>query len=366
MLPVSRHHTERFKGGTSGIGAAIVLDLASRGAQIILLTHHAPSDAFLIDHIDDLREKSKNELIYAEQVDLSSLHSIRVFATKWVDNAPPRRLDMIILCANVMTPYFGEGRTTIDGLEEEWAINYLANFHLLSILSPAIRAQPPDRDVRVLFSSCNSYIGGKLDLVKTEQKSTSGSASYARSKLALMTFAYAFQKHLDAYQRPDKSPNNARAFIVDPGFSRTPGTRRWLSGGTIMGLILYLLLWPIWWLFLKSSEQGAQSFLYAGMDAEYGRGSGGRLVKECREFESLRPEVKEEDVAKRLWEFSEKQIEQLEKQGAVKRALAKKETEQKAKKEKQKPDDKSSNTNGQPTDNAKEQALGSRRSRKTK
>ena len=40
-------------------------------------------------------------------------------------------------------------------------------------------------------------------------------------------------------------------------------------------------------------------------------------------------EVQNEEVAKKLWEFSEKQIEQLEKQGAVKRALAKKEAEQK-------------------------------------
>lgn len=134
-------------------------ELATRGAQIILLTHHAPSDPFLVDYIEDLRTVTNNELIYAEQVDLSSLHSIRLFATKWVDNAPPRRLDMIILCANVMTPYFGTGQKTKDGLEAEWMINYLSTFHLLSILSPAIRAQPPDRDVRILFSTCSSYIG---------------------------------------------------------------------------------------------------------------------------------------------------------------------------------------------------------------
>ncbi|WP_423776847.1 SDR family NAD(P)-dependent oxidoreductase [Bacillus velezensis] len=31
-------------GGTSGIGAAAVLDLASRGAQIVLLTRQSPTD----------------------------------------------------------------------------------------------------------------------------------------------------------------------------------------------------------------------------------------------------------------------------------------------------------------------------------
>jgi NAD(P)-dependent dehydrogenase (short-subunit alcohol dehydrogenase family) len=301
--------------------------LASRGAQIILLTRDAPTDPFLVDYIEDLRTATNNELIYAEQVDLSSLHSIRLFATKWVDNAPPRRLDMVILCANVMTPAFGTSKTTTDGLEEEWAVNYIANFHLLSILSPAIRAQPPDRDVRILFSTCNSYIGAVMNLTETESEAKSGSTSFARSKLALMTFAVAFQKHLDAYTRPDKQPNQARAFIVDPGFSRTPGTRRWLTGGSLWGLLLYLFMWPVWWLVLKSPEQGAQSYLLAAMEAEFSRGAGGKMIKECSEMQILRTDVEDEAVAKQLWEFSDKQIEQLEKEGAVKRALAKKEKE---------------------------------------
>ena len=321
---------------------------------------------FLVDYIEDLRTVTNNELIYAEQVDLSSLHSIRLFATKWVDNAPPRRLDMIVLCANTLTPYWGASRTTIDALEGEWGINYLANFHLLSILSPAIRAQPPDRDVRILFSTCSSYIGGKLELKDTESKTKAGGASYARSKLALMVFADAFQKHLDAYARPDKSPNNARAFIVDPGLSRTPGMRRWLTGGSLIGLLVYMLTYPLWWLTLKSPEQGAQSYLLAAMEAEYGHGAGGKLIKECRELQPLRPEVRNEEVAKKLWEFSEKQIEQLEKEGAVKRALAKKEAE-KAEKGK-KPSEKKTafESNGVASGGEQKPAASSRRSRKAK
>ena len=84
-------------------------DLATRGAQLVLLTQHELSDPFIVDYIDDLRETTNNSLITAEQVDLSSLHSIRKFATKWVDNAPPRRLDMIILCANTFTPCRRQG-----------------------------------------------------------------------------------------------------------------------------------------------------------------------------------------------------------------------------------------------------------------
>jgi hypothetical protein len=337
-------------GGTSGIGAAVVFELASRGAQIILLTQHPPSDLFLVDYIQDLRNSTKNQLIYAEQVDLSSLHSIRRFATKWVDNAPPRRLDMVILCADTFIPSRSRKLRTVDGLDEEWQVNYLSNFHLLSILSPALRAQPPDRDIRVIFSTCSGYIGARLDLQQTEgaepfvpakammSKTATGKMQrpkqpaskapvnmYGMAKLSLMVFAQAFQKHLFSYQRPDKQPMNARVLIVDPGFSRTPGTRRWLTGGSLWGLIFYLLTWPLWWLVLKSPQQGAQSFLYAAMDSRFGRGPGGWMIKECKEVDFLRKEVRDDKIAKQLWEFSEQQIQTKEKESATKRALAKKE-----------------------------------------
>ena len=307
--------------------------MAERGAQIVLLTRHQPSDSFLVDYIEDLRTLTKNELIYAEKVDLSSLHSIRLFATKWVDNAPPRRLDMIILCANTMSPRFGEQEKTSDGLEGMWGINYLANFHLLSILSPALRAQPPDRDVRVIFGTCSSYIGGELKGIKDSKEPLPKVREYGTSKLALMIFAQAFQKHLDAYERPDKQSTNARVIMVDPGFTRTPGMRRWLTMGSLWGLLGYLLLWPLWWLVLKSPEQGAQSFLKAAMEADLGRGAGGRFLKECRDVEYLRSEVKDEGAAEKLWSFSEKQILTLEKEGAIRRSIVKKESksEKKAK-----------------------------------
>lgn len=147
----------------------------------------------------------------------------------------------------------------------------------------------------------------------------------------MMVFAQAFQKHLDVYIRPDKQPNNARVIVVDPSFTRTPGMRRWLTMGSLWGLSLYLIMWPVWWLILKSPLQGAQSFLLAAMEAELGRGVGGKFLKECREVSYVRKEIKDDEVAKKLWGFSEKQIEALEKEGAIKRALAKKEEEKRQK-----------------------------------
>jgi NAD(P)-dependent dehydrogenase (short-subunit alcohol dehydrogenase family) len=382
-----------LQGGTSGIGAIVARELAARGAQLVLLTHYPLSDRFLADYILELRTLTDNQLITAEYVDLESLHSIRQFATKWVDNAPPRRLDMIVLCANTMSPSGTPAGSTEDGLETHWGINYMANFHLLSILSPAIRAQPPDRDVRIVFGTCASYMGGELPdfgvatqmqdggeedptkskkQAKREQKAATAQASksaarsptkikftpasaYATSKLALMTFAAAFQKHLESYKRPDGFPVNARVILVDPGWTRTPGMRRHLSWGSLLGLALYLVMYPFWWIVLKSPEGGAQSFLTATMEAELGRGAGGKLIKECRQVPIMRGEVANEETQKGLWQASEKTIEELEKQGAVRRALEKKERE-----EAEKRADKAAASGAEPA-----KTPGSRRSRKT-
>ncbi|KAF2704520.1 oxidoreductase-like protein [Pleomassaria siparia CBS 279.74] len=336
-------------GGTSGIGAEVVKGLALRGAQIVMLTQQPLTDPFFVDYIMDLRRQCNNELITAEHVDLSSLHSIRKFATKWVDNAPPRRLDMIILCANTRTPPGGKATQTEDGLELTWGLNYMANFHLLSILSPALRAQPPDRDVRIIFGTCSSYMGGSFpDFDSAGGKSKSKDIKsrpkpmaftpgevYATSKLVVMTFAIAFQKHLANYARPDKQPMNARVIIVDPGWSRTPGMQRFLTFGSLWGLALYLFMWPMWWLVLKSSDQGAQTFLYAAMEEQYGRGEGGQFLKECRKYKFLRPEIEDEAIQKRLWEVSESTVQSLEKESALRRAIEKKTEEAtKAKEEK--------------------------------
>ncbi|TKX19756.1 short chain dehydrogenase-like protein 17 [Elsinoe australis] len=327
-------------GGTSGIGEQVVRGLASRGAQIVLLTQDPVADPFLVEYIDDLRTDTANELITAEQVDLASLHSIRTFATKWIDNAPPRRLDMIVLCANTITPKGGKLQSTEEGLEVNWGINYLANFHLLSILSPALRAQPPDRELRVIIGSCVSYLGGELPVVSSVMKEKKGStktstnhafspaSAYASSKLALVTFAQAFQKHLSAYNRPDKKPMNVRVIMVDPGFTRTPGMRRFLTWGSLIGLGLYLVMYPFWWVVLKSPEAGAQSFLYAAMEEHYGRGEGGWLIKECKEVKYGREDVLDEEKQKLLWEYSDAMIQEAEKRGAKARA------EKKAKEEK--------------------------------
>ncbi|EPE02528.1 short chain dehydrogenase reductase family [Ophiostoma piceae UAMH 11346] len=375
-------------GGTSGVGAAVALDLAKRGAHIVLLTAQPPSDPFVIDYVQELRTLAGHGLIYAEQVDLSSLHSIRTFATQWIDNLPVRRLDMVILCAAVDgVPQVDEktgkalsparGVVTSDGIERAWQINYLANFHLLSMLSPALRSQPFDRDVRIIIPTCSAYIGSPPLVVAPKEAATDKSTkkgkkpaassttidnaeiadwtpsrAYARSKLALMVFARSYQKHVDSFKRPDKLPSNVRVLIVDPGLSRTPGFRRWLTGGSLWGLFfIYMLLYPIWWLLIKSADEGAQSILFAAMEGELRRMRdlgvvgeklsdehahdplAGKVIKECRLMDVARREVEDEAVAKAMWQDSDQLVEDMEKLSAERRTREKKSKEEAEKEE---------------------------------
>jgi NAD(P)-dependent dehydrogenase (short-subunit alcohol dehydrogenase family) len=252
---------------------------------VLLVRDH--TDTWTIEYIEDLRRRTENSLIYAETCDLNSLHSVREFATKWINTTPPRRLDMIICNAGILAPPFTPPRKTVDGIEQHWGINFLAHYHLLDLLSPAIRAQPPDRDVRIIFTTCALYAVGNLSVIPVD--SLPRWKALGTSKLALMMTAQDLQRQFDAYQRPDKVVTNIRCFCVDPGVVRTPMLRSFLSLGSIWGLLLYVITWPIWFIILKSPWEGAQTILHCAMTPiDYSkRGEQGRTTaayyRDCRE-----------------------------------------------------------------------------------
>jgi NAD(P)-dependent dehydrogenase (short-subunit alcohol dehydrogenase family) len=266
---------------------------------------------------------------------------------------------MLVLCADEMTPPGGKLGKSKDGAELMMAVNYLANFHLMSILSPALRAQPPDRDVRIIMGICASYLGGELGELASASAEAENEANgkqskkgkkhtkespktlsldsftpttiYGTTKLALLPFCSAFQKHLSSIVRKDGFPTNARVLCVDPGWTRTPGMRRYLTRGSLWGLLLYLIMYPFWWLVLKSPTQGAQSFLWAVMDGQLsslGNSQDGLYIKECRVIPIQRQEVHDENVQKRLWESSDATIMALETESAIVRSREKKSAEQ--------------------------------------
>ncbi|KAG5417611.1 hypothetical protein I9W82_005247 [Candida metapsilosis] len=318
-------------GGTSGIGAAIAYELANKGAQLIILTRRT-DDLWVAEYIDDLRNQTTNPLIYAEQCDLNSLYSVRKFATKWLDNATPRRLDGIICCAAEAIPKNIPRQITVDGVEKQMGINYLGHFHLLTLLEPSLKSQPPDRDVRVLIATCSSQNLGEIDLddLLWEKKQYPASQPwkvYGTSKLLLGLFAKQYQKKLMQHERKDKAPCNIRINMVNPGLVRTPSTRRFISMGTLWGLLLYLITFPIWWLFLKSVYQGAQTFYFGLYAPVLMKMEGGCLLQECKIVTKIRKEMDDDDLQEKVFHNTTELIKKLEIQSAIERKKNKTEEE---------------------------------------
>lgn len=310
-------------GGTSGLGAEVVYQLALRGAQVVVLCR-STQDQWTIDYINDMREKTNNNLVFAEPCDLSLLHSIRQFATSWLDTRQPRRLDGVVCCAADCIPRGSPRTLTVDGVESQTAVNYLAHYHLLTLLRPSLHVQPPDRDVRIVLTTCSSQALGSIDPddVLWETRSYPKSAPwkiYGSSKLLLGMFGRLFQREVITYERPDKAPCNIQVSIVNPGLMRSPSTRRFLSMGTIWGLLVYIVLYPVWYIFLKSSLEGAQSVLFALFTPVLGPQDGGNFIQECKILTQGRSELYDYDLQDQVYKATAESIEILEKRSAIER-----------------------------------------------
>lgn len=321
-------------GGTSGVGAEIARELAQKGAQLILLVREHTT--YAAEFVNDLRAASGNELIYMETCDLNDLHSVRKFATKWLDNQPPRRLDTVICCAATATPPTVERKYSRDGIEEMLQVNYLAHYHLLTLLEPALKVQPPDRDVRIVLTSCVAHVMADLDfsdLQFTRRKYPTYSPwrAFGASKLLLNMFGYEYQRRLAAYERPDKAPCNVRVVLADPGMMRSPSFKRFITCGSVFLLLLYLVFWPFWWLVLKTSKQGMQSILYGVFCGELPAPIQEAVyVQECDVRDHMaRPEMNDRELQKEIFEKTKLMVEVIEKKSAIDR----KKREEKLKKE---------------------------------
>ncbi|XBW38747.1 hypothetical protein QEN19_004334 [Hanseniaspora menglaensis] len=271
---------------SNGMGATVAYDLALKGAQLIILS--SKMDQFTTDFIYDLRTKTENELIYSEYCDLSDLSSVRKFATSWIDNVSPRRLDGVILMHGEMQPIMGKARykkhQSKDGLEMQMAVNCIGSFHLLNLLKPCIKAQPPDRDVRIIYSTCIWQALGQVwpeDPCMSEVSFISHKF-FASSKLQMSLLLVELhrqlvvndEKEVKGAEKGDKlSRANISTTIVQPGIMRSGTLRRVLSNGSVWGLLIgYLgLLYPFLWLFVKNGFNGAQSILYSLYTPEFER-----------------------------------------------------------------------------------------------
>jgi NAD(P)-dependent dehydrogenase (short-subunit alcohol dehydrogenase family) len=128
-------------GATDGLGERVALELAGRGATVLL---HGRNPERLEAALEEIRRETGNEKLGSYLADLSSLGAVRRLAGRVLSDQ--ERLDALVNNAGVIVQ---ERKESEDGIELTFAINYLAHFLLTSLLLPLLRGSAPARIVNV-------------------------------------------------------------------------------------------------------------------------------------------------------------------------------------------------------------------------
>ena len=128
-------------GANTGIGKETALDLAKRGARVILACRDMNKAS---DAAKWIRKISGNEDIIIEELDLASFDSIRLFAETILIHE--KRIDIFINNAAVMAC---PRSLTEDGFELQFGTNHLGHFLLTNLLLDRLKESAPSRIVIV-------------------------------------------------------------------------------------------------------------------------------------------------------------------------------------------------------------------------
>jgi NAD(P)-dependent dehydrogenase (short-subunit alcohol dehydrogenase family) len=175
-------------GSTDGVGRYVAARLAAAGAKVLI---HGRDSERAKTLADEIRGRGHSAPIFY-QADLSSLSGARQLAQAVI--AEHKRLDVFISNAGIGSRTLGpERRTSADGYELRFAVNYLAGFLLAHLLLPLLKASTPSRIVNV--ASLGQHPLDFDDVMLT--KGYNGTRAYAQSKLAQIMFTIDLARELE-------------------------------------------------------------------------------------------------------------------------------------------------------------------------
>lgn len=283
-IPEQRGRVALVTGANSGIGFHTALELARKGARVILACRDP-------DRGQEAAQAIALEVPGAEvrprTLDLARLESVRELAE--AVSAETDRLDLLVLNAGVMVPPYGK---TADGFELQVGVNHLGHFALAARLWPLIRRTA---GARVVTVSSMAHRAGRIDLddLHWERRRYVAFQAYGQSKLANLLF----MKELDRRIREAGLP--VASVAAHPGWTRTNLARH--SG--------FMAFFSRWW--AMEAAQGALPTLRAATDPEV---QGGGYLGPDGPFEirgwprvvGCSARARDPEMARRLWEASER------------------------------------------------------------
>ncbi|KAK7120766.1 hypothetical protein R3I94_020678 [Phoxinus phoxinus] len=271
-------------GGNTGIGKATALDLAGRGARVILACRNQKKAEAAINDIK--KDTGSIDILYMK-LDLASLKSVRAFAENFLKSES--RLDVLINNAGLVA----DGLTE-DGFGIEFGVNHLGHFLLTCLLLDRLKESPA---ARVITLSSMAYRWGKIDFDSLIATKDLGSGryswqffqAYCNSKLCNALFTHELAKRMKG--------TNVTCYSVHPGVVKTELSRH-------VSLWQKVFIEPVARLLFLDPNTGAQTTLHCAVQEGIEHFSGRYFS--CCAVEEVSPKAKDDAVAKKLWEVSER------------------------------------------------------------
>jgi retinol dehydrogenase 12 len=266
-------------GATSGIGFELARILAGAGARVIGVGR---SPERCGSAAGELRSATGNRDVTYVTADLSSLSEIRALAERIREMT-----DQVDVLANNAGTFTLSRSETVDGLETQLVVNWLAGFMLTGLLLNRLLAAPA---ARVLATSSGSHFTGRIHWNDPGmRRGYHGLKAYDQSKLATVLFTSELARRLGT-----GSP--VGTYAVDPGLVKTDIGMKGNGG-------LVRVIWKVRTRNGISPIDAARSLAYCAMDHD-AAGKTGMYWKECR---TLEPSARAQDreAAQRLWRMGE-------------------------------------------------------------
>jgi len=270
--------TVLLTGATSGIGLEASVELARRGAKMVLVGRNPEKTR---GAVEDVKARGGASDVTHLLCDFSSQEAIRRLAADYRNRHD--RLDVLVNNAGTV---YRKRTLTPDGIEATFAVNHLGYFLLTNLLLDVIRKSAPSRIVTV---ASIGHRGGTLDFdnLGFERGGYRIMRAYARSKLANVLFAAELSRRL--------AGTGVTSNSLHPG---GVNTNIWSGAPTYMKPFITLLLKP----FLISAKEGGDTIVQLAADPALDAVTG-------RYFEKKRPVApaplaEDEALARRLWEVS--------------------------------------------------------------
>jgi retinol dehydrogenase-12 len=165
-------------GATSGHGQALAMSLSRLGAKCVLLGRNRDKCEKTASQINDATGHCPEIVL----CDMSSMDEIRRAAAEIIRDEKP--LHILVNNAGIVNQIFSK---SADGIEETFAVNYLAMYLFTMLLLNKLKASAPARIINV---SSDTHRITSLDLNDLEGKLRGYSfmGAYGRSKLAIVYF----------------------------------------------------------------------------------------------------------------------------------------------------------------------------------